>query len=238
MATFSGLPLGCIFPEVPLSARMPGVDNYVSLPVAPVIVKAPQIAYPMYGNDLIGDCTAAAAGHQIETWSYVAGLPLQQPSEAEVEAFYNATKLPGQDGAVIETVLAYWKSNLLGGVEILGYAPITVSNVDQIKSAISLFGGCYVGIEMPASGESQFSAQVPWNPTGSPEDKAILGGHCVNLIGYNEYGFIFVTWGRLYLMSYAWWAEFGFEAYAIIPSSFQNSPLVDIATLQSDLAQL
>src|ERR1700678_2143421 len=55
-------------------------------------------SWPMYGNDTIGDCVAAAPGHSIEGWTYSAGKG-RVPTLADIIAFYEVSGYDPSDPA-------------------------------------------------------------------------------------------------------------------------------------------
>ncbi len=75
---------------------------------------APVPDWPMYGNDRIGDCTTAAAGHMIEAWTAAAAGRAVEVSEQSVLAAFDAVKVvdpeTGEEGAVELDVLNLWRS--------------------------------------------------------------------------------------------------------------------------------
>ena len=65
--------------------------------------------------------------------------------------------------------------------------PITRSPdhpISQIATAIWLFGGAYIGVELPLAAQSQDVWNVPANP-GPDDEPGSWGGHAIYLVGYD-----------------------------------------------------
>jgi hypothetical protein len=90
------------------------------------------------------------------------------------------------------TTLTTWCQTEEYGVKLAFTAPVNVKSQDDIKNAIYLAGGLYIGIQLPQSAEQQFPNEWTWDPS-SP----IEGGHCVYLTGFSESYVALVTWGEL-----------------------------------------
>jgi hypothetical protein len=185
--------------------------------------------WPMYGNDTLGDCTAAAAGHQREAWtSYGRGVTTLT-DDADVLSFYEACSgyIPGRpdtdNGAVMQDCCNYWRKTGLAGDRILAFFKINPANIAEVKAALYLFGGCYVGINIPTSALDQFDAGKPWDyqPT---LDNSIEGGHCVHLGAMDASGVMTVTtWGRTQLVTPAWWNHFTEECWGLASLDWINT---------------
>jgi hypothetical protein len=231
--------------------RIPKLKNYltaVALPPVPASVdwysSIPANAWPMDDNDTVGDCTIAAAAHQIQTWTTYEGDPAILPSATVLSVYetlsgYNGT--PATDvGCVEVNVLDYWKSTGIGGHTISAFAALDVTNINEVKLALSLFGGIYIGVQLPISAQGQTTWDVAPAPNGIAGS---WGGHAIPILGYTAEGLTFVSWGAIYQMTWAFWSAYVDEAYAIISQDFLNTSNVDpagvsLTTLQADLATL
>ena len=61
------------------------------------------------------------------------------------------------------SVLKYWRSSGLGGDKIMAFAQLEPRNVNEVKDAVSIFGGCYIGVELPKFAiNASDIATVPW----------------------------------------------------------------------------
>lgn len=196
--------------------------------------------WPMYGNDSLGDCTAAAAGHQREAWTNYGQGTTALTVDASILAFYEAVSgyVPGHPdtdrGAVMQDCLDYWRKVGLAGDKILAFFQINPSDLAEVKAALYLFGGCYVGVNIPSSALDQFDAGKPWDydPT---LDNSIEGGHCIHLAGMDATGLMTVTsWGRTQTVTPAWWGHFTEECWSAASMDWINKSYISPEGLNTD----
>jgi hypothetical protein len=199
--------------------------------------------WPMYGNDRIGDCTTAAAGHMIEAWTAAAAGHATEISEGSVLSAFDAVKVvdprTGEEGAIELDVLRYWRKEGIGRHRIGAYTRVAVHDHPLVKTAAWLFGGLYIGVQLPLTAQDQ----AVWDWTGSLAGQArpgSWGGHAVDVVRYGEEGLTVVTWGRLQEVTWSFWDRYCDEAYCILSDDFLkhgNAPNgFDIAALEADLA--
>lgn len=203
-------------------------------------------SWPMYGNDRLGDCTCAAVGHMIQAWSQAAG-GLKTFADADIEALYIPDTGTQDDGRSEMDVLNYWRQTGVGqpsyADRIIAYASVDPSNIDEVKAAISFFGGLYVGIGLPLTAQGQSVWDVVSDLPGRNEPYS-WGGHAVPILGYNQSGeYVVVTWGAPLTMTQAFWTMYGDEAYAIISPDFIGAAGVtpagfDLERLEADLTEI
>jgi hypothetical protein len=202
----------------------------------------------MYGNDVYGDCTCAAAGHMIQNWTANAGGE-QDPTEASVIKFYEAlVGTPGPDvGCNARTVLNYWHHTGLGKHKIRGYTQLEPRNHTQAKDALYMFGSVYIGVALPNFAVHGDLLHVPWVvPSHGPVGGAApnpQNGHCIPAVAYDARNLYVVTWGALKSMSWQFYDAYADEAYAVLSNDFikknnKNAAGFDLAQLDQDLAQL
>lgn len=190
-------------------------------------------SWPMYGNDQYGDCTIAAAAHQVQLWSALIGKPKTPSQPSVINRYFRLTG--GQDTGLVELdVLNDWRKNALDRDKIIAFAKVDKNNLDHVKQSLVLFGGVYIGFQVPQNAQTLFEEGKPWDANGGP----IEGGHAVNVIGYDAEGLTVVTWGRTQRATWAWWREYVDEAWAILPPEFKTKPPAgfDLAALEADLA--
>lgn len=239
-----------------LDARSLQMSNYMlpGLPALPAAVSW-QGQMPadsgMMGNDRLNDCSVAAAGHQIMSWTANA---LSQPTIMSDQAILDAyTAICGYDqannqddnGAYCLDVLNHWRNVGIGADVIEAYTVIDFRDLDQVKRAIYLFGGAYAGFALP---DFINSASVSvWDiPTGGAVGTNAPNpahGHTVPLIGYDATCLYFVTWGRIQRMTWAFYQAYADEAYAVLSATdwinHGNTPAgFDLGTLRNDLYQI
>lgn len=195
-------------------------------------------------NDSLGDCTCAAAGHLIMEWTCNAGVGVLPTDDQILEAYeaitgYNPADPNSDQGAVELDVLNYWRQTGIAGHQIGAFAEIDPANQDHVKAAVYLFGGVYIGVQLPLSAQGQDEWNVVGPLTGDCEPGS-WGGHAVPVVAYDENGVTVITWGQPLKMSWAFWSAYVDEAYAIISADFLNgagdTPAgFDLAQLQNDL---
>ena len=211
-------------------------------PPAELDLTAPVPDWPMYGNDRLADCTTASAGHAIEAWTAAAaGTAVEIPEQAVVDAF-EAVKVvdpaTGEEGAVELDVLKYWRSSGIGGHLIAAFARVDLSDHDLVRTGAYLFGGLYIGLQLPLSAQEQ----DVWDWNGrldGPDAPGSWGGHAVNIAGYDETGLTCVTWGALQKLTWAFWDRYTDECWCLVSEDFMSGGKTpegfDLAALEADL---
>jgi hypothetical protein len=203
-------------------------------------------AFGEMGNDAIGDCTCAAAGHLIQTWSAENGAEIIVP-DADIIAAYSAVTGykpddPSTDNGAVELdVLNYWRQTGIGGHKIAAFVAVDPKNRRQMTIALDLFGGLYAGIEMPVSCQDQ---EVWAVPAGGPLGAGLpgsWGGHAAPFVNYGPLGVVCVTWGALKTVTWDFVDTYVSELYAVVSVDWADGTRpapsgVDMAALLSDLA--
>lgn len=208
-----------------------------------------KLPFPMAKNDVLGDCTAAAAAHHVQTWNANQGRQLALADEAIV-AFYSASSgydplRPETDGgAVMLDVLKAWRSVGIGGHPIGAFAAVSPLSRLIVMDAVNLFGGLYVGLALPLSAQTQDGVwEVPVGGAHGRAERGSWGGHAVAVLGYDWCQLWFVSWGEVRSMTWGFFKTYCDEAFAIVSRDFLNQKLVtpngfDLATLLADLARI
>lgn len=178
--------------------------------------------WPLYANDSIGDCTCASAGHLTGLWTALAGRA-SWPTEQEVVSTYSAVSgyLPGRPdtdgGAVMLDVLRYWRSKGIGQHRIGAFVHVDPHSQREVRTAINIFGGLYVGAELPDDALTPTQAGHTWrlgtSQSGRPNRD---NGHAFLVGGYGPRGLSGATWGMPQKMTNGWWNACVEEAWAIV----------------------
>jgi hypothetical protein len=215
------------------------------LPAAPEVLDltghVPE--WPMYANDRVGDCTIAAAAHMIEAWTGEARHQAIEVSERAVLDAFDRVKvvdpLTGEEGAVELDVLRAWQNDGVARHRIAAYARVSVHDHDLVRAASWLFGGLYIGLQLPLSAQRQ----PTWDWLGwltGPARPGSWGGHAVNVVRYSPGSLTVVTWGRLQDMTWQFWDRYCDEAYCILSRDFLDGGHApngfDLEALRADLA--
>jgi hypothetical protein len=172
--------------------------------------------WQMLGNDAVGDCNAV-------TWANLRRLVTASltteyyPTQAQVWQFYQ-TQNPGFDpagtkdtngpgsgqdqGMDVQTGLEYLHSSGgPDGVKAVAFAKVDHTNLDEVKAALAIFGGLWLGIQVLAANQEQFKEGKPWTDVpGSPID----GGHAILGGGYAP-DIKFITWAKEATFAGSFW---------------------------------
>jgi hypothetical protein len=199
-------------------------------------------------NDSLGDCTIAGCGHAIQVCGVNVGYTFDGETVPDhmVELAYSAWDgyVPGDpntdNGGVELDVLNNWRKSNLGGHHLLGYADPAVGSLTGVKQVISLFGGVYIGFNVPQSVvDSDSDPTIPWDVTG---DQTNVGGHCVFVVGYDATYIYAISWGAVYKMTYAFWSTFVDEAHALLLATWIHNNKTpsgfDLQGMQADLVAI
>ena len=248
----SGMKLGKAAPvHDPRTLMLANYLDTTALPAAPAKhIYAKNIhskSWGMMGNDKIGDCTCAAAGHLIMEWTDDNGA-LFTPADGDIVAAYSAItgynpKTGKNDNGAVETkVLNYWRKTGIAGHKIFAYAALEPKNHNHIMLSAFLFGGCYIGMALPITAQRQKVWSVPPGGATGQGAPGSWGGHAVPVIGYDSHGLTVITWGATKKMTWSFWDAYCDESYAVISTDFagqKTSPSgFDFAALQADLKQV
>jgi hypothetical protein len=197
-------------------------------------------------NDKLGCCTIAAVAHAVQVFSANASTEVTVP-DAQVLHYYEAwdgynPKDPSTDSGGIELdVLNGWKKGGFDKHKLFAFTDLDRTNLEQVRQAINLFGGVYIGVELPLTAQTQ----ATWDVVANGGDKAksgSWGGHAVFVPKYDAESFTCITWGQPKTMTVTFWNAYVDEAHAILshdwittkgaPSGFA------LAELQTDLSQI
>lgn len=207
-------------------------------------------SWGMMLNDTYGCCTIAGCGHAVQVWGLNSGYTFAGETlpDSTILSYYE--KWDGyvngdastDNGGIELDVIKYWKAQGFGGHHLLGFADPTVSNHTEIMQAINLFGGVYIGMNVPNYIMNQNPIPEFWQVPFPSDDASIDGGHCVFVCGYNSSDVIFISWGQVYRMEWAYWDMFVDEAHALLGATWIKNSVapqgLNLAQLQADIAQI
>lgn len=207
----------------------------------------------MLDNDTIGDCTIAAVGHAIQTWTSVVGSARVMTDAEALQGYERFGYVPGNpdtdNGANAQDVLQSWSSPgfQCGGVNdsLDGFCTLRAGDPQETKEGVAWLGAVYAGILLPlgVQGASEWDCG-PLDTNGAPSTgpwaPGSWGGHAVPIVGYASRGLIVVTWGSLLWMSWPFWKVYGDEAYGLLSRDFASASIPSEAwdSLESDMAAL
>lgn len=194
-------------------------------------------------NNTLGCCTISGIGHAVQTWTLNVSTEITVPDSIILQYYENWDGYingdPSTDQGGIElNVLKSFKKNGFDGHKIEAFASVNPQNITEVKQAINLFGGLYIGMDVPNYIMNGIPSIWDINQTA---DNSIDGGHAVYVVGYDQTYITFISWGSLYKMTIPYWQKFVDESYCIISDDWFNKSGVDptglnILQLKSDLA--
>jgi hypothetical protein len=207
-----------------------------------MMLNGPEPTEPQFPNGL-GDCTIAGLAHAIQVWTANNGSMTTVP-DATILSYYE--KFDGyvlgnpktDNGGVELDVLNNFQKNGFAGHPLLAFADPKVANLTQVRQAISLFGGVYIGLSLPVTAQTQKVWDVSAQG-GANAKPGSWGGHCVFVAAYDQKTFTCITWGKLQTMTVAFWNKYCDEAHALLSPmwiSGKGAPNgFNLAQLKADL---
>lgn len=157
---------------------------------------------PMYKNNVLGDCTCAALGHQDTLAAQWTDEPIALQDRDIVQLYkgsgYDENNPETDQGWTnVEAARAALKA---GWIE--AFAAFDVSNPMLMRIVINEFGFAYCGIDLPLSASDQSRAGQVWDvaPPGKFTDRykrGSWGGHAAGVVDADHEGVTLTTWGGL-----------------------------------------
>lgn len=182
--------------------------------------------YGLLGNDRFGCCVEADDGHFLMLRTANTGQ-IVIPTTEDILALYSAETGfsegdPSSDQGTDETSdCAYMVKNGLLGHKAEATGMVDPENLDHLRWAVQLFGGCKLGVRLPKSAMDQFNSGQPWSVVAN--DGGIEGGHDILGVGYVAAGLWAVTWGKRVLIAWDWLTKYLEEAHALLFPDFIRS---------------
>jgi hypothetical protein len=239
--TLQNRKLGCRPPKKDKRTLMLATYMTESLPAPPPSVDWTKgiTEWGMMLNDVHGDCTIAGVAHATQVFTANTTGITTIPDATVLSYYqqwdgYNPSDPSTDAGGVELDVLNLWRQQGFSGHSLIAYCDVDPANQVHVKQAISLFGGLYIGLQLPISAQNQDVWDVVEN------DGGVWGGHCVFVPKYDENGLTCITWGELKVMTWAFWSKYCLEAHALLDKDWLGSMSQDPAglnlqALQADL---
>ena len=192
-------------------------------------------SWPMFMNDLVGDCTCAAAAHMELAWSSNNGSPWRATDKQVLQAYmavggYDPEVGESTDnGANMLDLLNYWRRLGIGGKKIDAFVALDVKKREEFKAAINLFGAVYIGLDLPVSAQNQATWKVSVAGTQGDPSPGSWGGHAIAAFDYDDDGqddddgLWIATWGGLQKLTWRWLDGYASEAYACLSSNWADA---------------
>lgn len=219
----------------------------LQIPVAHDWTTVKKNEWDVFGNDNINNCTCAAAGHMINCWTANSSAEFEISEEAILNTYialskYDPITHKNDDGVYMLDALKYWRKNGIDQHRIRVFATVPHDRREVVKASIYLFGGIYVGLQLPKSIENQEIWEVKPGGLKGDNEPWSWGGHAVAILAYDEEYLTCITLGREQKMTWDFWETYNDEAYAIITQDFMNgdkNPLgFSLEAMEHDLMRL
>lgn len=198
---------------------------------------------PMYGNDEWGCCVIAGRAHQTLRFELVEQRRILRVTEKEVVDEYLDQSGGADIGLITLDSLRVWRKKGWTAARkrysIRAFSEVNRRSTEEVKTAIFMNLGVGIGLRLPLSADEELRAGKPWMQiSGRGSTPNSWGGHYVYVCGYTKLGPTCVTWGRKQRMSWAFFAKYCDEAYAIIDdmNTAQKRAMLDEKKLDAFLA--
>ena len=191
--------------------------------------------WPAAGNDRWGDCVFATASHLIHLWSENTGDPRIIPDSEVVRTYLDYS--PRDTGYNILDRLKLWTNRGLWSTKLWCFTEVDLHNRELVRSAIHLFGGIDVGVNLPIAWQG---SELWTTGKGYRFQPGSWGGHSVPIVAYSPDYLLAVTWGDTVRLTWSALETYCDEAYALIdplwlrPSGETPSGF-DLVALRTDL---
>lgn len=212
--------------------------------------------FRMCGNDRLGDCVCAAVEHHTHIWGWrdKKGVDQTEVDQRAVDLYWATGDQ--DNGRNIANVYSHVRHNGYAGRKdaVVAYMAVDPRNIEQVCTAIDLFGGINIGVNLPESAQQQ---RKLWDVVGDPStdpasQPGSWGGHSVIIPGYNRLRadnrsiagwFPLITWGFRMYMTQRFWDTYVDEALVAVSGecldALGKSPRgFDLAKLEGWLAAL
>jgi hypothetical protein len=165
-------------------------------------------------NDQLGCCTISGLGHAQQVVTQVAGKYMWTPPDAAILDKYQkwCGYIVGQpdtdQGGVELDVLNSFRKSKFWNHHLHAFCDVAPLHINHVKLAIELFGGVYIGVQLPISAQGQ---QI-WDLSGDStiNQPGSWGGHAVFLPKYvtdskGQTTFTAISWGENYEITEKFW---------------------------------
>jgi hypothetical protein len=173
-------------------------------------------------NDRLRTCAFSAAAHLARCWTSQTGAGPEIDDGAiltayEVVSGYDRSGPASADVGTTELdALEHWRVRGIGASRVDAYGGIAADAPAQVATVIHRFGGCYVGLDLPATAQSQDVWRVPGSgPAGRGTPGSWLA-HAVALVAYDAETVTAVAWGARRSMTWDFLATYAAAAFAVV----------------------
>lgn len=214
-----------------LDPSTPKLTNIVNLSITDIPKNLNWIngvSWPMWKNNTIGCCTQVSVASALRVWSHNTSSDILL-TDANViknysdESGYNPSNPNSDQGAIETDVLNRWihtgyiTPSGINKLSMFGY--LNPKDIECIKKGIILFGGVYIGMELPQYALQTNSPVWTLNDTNNQ----IVGGHAMFIHGYDDNFLYLNTWGSEWQMTWDFFTTYCDEAYGLVSQVWMNN---------------
>lgn len=202
----------------------------------------------LYENDRFGDCGPTSVANLLKLISVYADEQEQTVTQDDVFDLYRRSGNPNFDpttgaddnGVDMQTMLDALLRGGIGGHTPVAFAAVDVSNIDEVRAAISIFGAALFGVNLETAQQTQTDQGGPWDyvPSG------VWGGHAVVAGQYTSTNpdIAVVTWAEVMPTTDQFVAHQLEEAWVVIWPEHLTHPAfqagIDLQQLAADYKAL
>lgn len=177
------------------------------------------VSWGLMGNDQLGDCTIAGAGHSLQVATLNTGTEFTAPDSVILAGYEKyCGYVPGDPatdrGGIEADVLDGFEKDGLCGYPLLATVSIDPKNIDHVKKAIAYFRSIYIGANLPLSAQTQKDIwTVVQGTEGAP---GLWGGHCMVSPQYDASSINWITWGENQPADWGWFSKYVDEVHVLL----------------------
>ena len=234
------------------------IGDFLNLSVLPTppaafdwsMIEGKPLIYGMDGNENFGDCVFASACHHIGTWSGNTGEEQIATEDDALGAYGRFTGFSRSDplsdnGASMVLTATQWRTQPIFNHTIAAFASVDLKRLDLVAAAAYLFGGLWIGWQLPLAWQGADVWDLP--PGGTVGNGAIgsWGGHATHGPAFSPRLLGIKTWQKNVPATIPAFTTYADEAYALISKDIwlrltgDRCPAgVDGAALQAALSQV
>jgi hypothetical protein len=184
----------------------------------------------LYRNDTFGVCGPTEVCNDRRLITHRAGH-YAEPSQDDCFDLYRRSGNPSFDpatgaddnGVDMKTMLSAVVKGGVGGTKALGFAAVDVTNSEELKAAVDIFGSLHIAVDLQVAQQTQTDAGE-WTYSSSGE----WGGHAILVVKYGPSEKFVWTWEELVGFDATFEAHQLQEAYVVIwPEHEQNPALYE-----------
>lgn len=188
-------------------------------------------AFHNLSNDRYSNCVWAGAAHEHMLWTAMYGRKRSRFTVMDVLSDYSAVtgfdinKPETDQGTDMQQAASYRqkvgiRDSMNVRHKIDSYVAMKIGDVDELFLAMWLFGAVGIGLELPAAAMDQTDQGQAWSV---PSSIRLIGGHYVPGVGRDANGnIVVVTWGKIQIMTPAFYRAFSDENCAYIDPEALN----------------